>query len=56
MGRRLAVWLAPLLLSACRGVQTTLDPAADQAGNIDVIWRVMLAVCGLMYHWSSLKS
>jgi cytochrome c oxidase subunit 2 len=36
-------------LSACRGVQTMLDPAADQARDIDVIWRVMLVVCGIMY-------
>ena len=26
-----------------------LDPAGDQAGHIDVIWRIMLVVCGVMY-------
>ena len=26
-----------------------LDPAGDQARDIDSIWRVMLAVCGVMY-------
>src|SRR5438105_3249697 len=36
-------------LAACRGVQTMLDPAADQAGHIDVIWRTMLVVCAVMY-------
>jgi cytochrome c oxidase subunit 2 len=36
-------------LAACRGVQTMLDPAADQAGDIGVIWRTMLVVCGVMY-------
>jgi cytochrome c oxidase subunit 2 len=36
-------------LGGCRGVQTMLDPAGDQARHIDVIWRVMLLVCGVMY-------
>lgn len=36
-------------LAGCRGVQTMLDPAGDQARDIDVIWRVMLLVCGIMY-------
>ena len=48
-GRRLAVGLAPFLLSACSGVQTMLDPAADQSRDIDGIWRLMLVVCGIMY-------
>jgi cytochrome c oxidase subunit 2 len=26
-----------------------LDPAGDQARDIDVIWRLMLVVCGIMY-------
>jgi cytochrome c oxidase subunit 2 len=52
MGR---VWrvLAALAIataaSGCHGQQTMLDPAADQARDIDVIWRAMLAVCGVMY-------
>jgi len=36
-------------LAGCRGVQTMLDPVGQQARDIDVIWRLMLAVCGLMY-------
>jgi cytochrome c oxidase subunit 2 len=48
-GTVLSVALLAAALSACRGVQTMLDPAADQARDIDVIWRLMLAVCGLMY-------
>jgi cytochrome c oxidase subunit 2 len=41
--------VAALLLAGCRGVQTMLDPAGDQARDIDVIWRLMLVVCGIMY-------
>jgi cytochrome c oxidase subunit 2 len=40
---------AALGLAACSGVQTMLDPAGRQAQDIDVVWRVMLAVCGIMY-------
>src|SRR5512146_789701 len=47
--RLLAVTAAATALAGCRGVQTVLDPAADQAGDIDVIWRTMLVVCGIMY-------
>lgn len=36
-------------LAGCHGVQTTLDPAGKEASDIDVIWRVMLVVCGIMY-------
>jgi cytochrome c oxidase subunit 2 len=36
-------------LSACRGVQTMLDPVGDQARHIDGLWRTMLVVCGVMY-------
>jgi len=53
MIRRGAAWLtvlaAVVTLGGCRGVQTMLDPAGQQARDIDVIWRVMLAVCGVMY-------
>jgi cytochrome c oxidase subunit 2 len=48
-GRRALACLLPFALAACRGVQTMLDPAAKQAADIDVIWRVMLGVCGFMY-------
>jgi cytochrome c oxidase subunit II len=41
--------VALLLLAACTGRQTMLDPAGEQAQEIDVIWRVMLVVCGVMY-------
>ncbi|WP_374471794.1 cytochrome c oxidase subunit II [Phenylobacterium sp.] len=40
---------AALLLAGCSGIQTTLDPAGDQARHIDVVWRTMLVVCGIMY-------
>jgi cytochrome c oxidase subunit 2 len=46
---RIGLAIAPLLLAGCRGVQTMLDPAGDQARDIDVIWRLMLVVCGIMY-------
>jgi len=47
---RLALAAAPgLVLCSCRGVQTMLDPAGDQARDIDVVWRAMLIVCGGMY-------
>jgi cytochrome c oxidase subunit 2 len=36
-------------LDGCRGVQTMLDPVGDQARSIDVVWRAMLVVCGVMY-------
>jgi cytochrome c oxidase subunit II len=38
-----------VLLGACSGRQTMLDPAGEQAQEIDVVWRVMLVVCGFMY-------
>jgi cytochrome c oxidase subunit 2 len=41
--------LAGLALAGCNRVQTTLEPAADQARAIDGIWRLMLWVCGGMY-------
>jgi cytochrome c oxidase subunit 2 len=49
VGRVLAAAALTLALGGCRGVQTMLDPAADQAGHIDGLWRLMLVVCGLMY-------
>ncbi|HEX3699704.1 MAG TPA: cytochrome c oxidase subunit II [Phenylobacterium sp.] len=45
----IATGLLALPLAACRGVQTMLDPAGDQAAHIQLIWRAMLIVCGLMY-------
>lgn len=48
--KRIAAALAcAALLAGCRGVQSALDPAADQAATIDLIWRLMLAVCGAMF-------
>ena len=44
-----ALVAATLTLCGCRGVQSVLDPAGKQAGDIDVIWRTMLVVCGVMY-------
>lgn len=49
LAKRLLITVAPLTLTACRGVQTMLDPAAKQSGDVDVIWRAMLVVCGFMY-------
>lgn len=46
---RRALPILALGLSGCRGFQTMLDPAADQSRDIDVIWRLMLVVCGIMY-------
>lgn len=47
---RLAFGLGLVLtLGACRGVQTMLDPVGDQARQIDVVWRTMLWVCGIVY-------
>jgi cytochrome c oxidase subunit II len=40
---------AAMALGGCRGVQTMLDPTGDQARQIDVVWRTMLIVCGIMY-------
>ena len=47
--RAVAVFGLALALAGCRGVQTMLDPAGDQARHIDVVWRAMLVVCGIMY-------
>jgi cytochrome c oxidase subunit 2 len=47
--RGIAAALLAATLAGCRGVQTMLDPAGDQARDIDVIWRLMLIVCGVMY-------
>jgi cytochrome c oxidase subunit 2 len=47
--RSLAGAALALALGACSGVQTMLDPAGEQARDIDVIWRTMLVVCGVMY-------
>jgi cytochrome c oxidase subunit 2 len=40
---------AAALLAGCKGAQTMLDPAGDQARDIDGVWRTMLVVCGFMY-------
>ena len=49
MRRALAALPPMLALAGCSGVQTMLDPAGDQARDIDVVWRAMLVVCGVMY-------
>lgn len=49
MKRPLTLWLAVAVLAACSSRQTMLDPAGEQAQEIDVVWRTMLAVCGFMY-------
>ncbi|MFC3067684.1 cytochrome c oxidase subunit II [Phenylobacterium soli] len=48
-GKTLAAAGLASCLAGCRGVQTMLDPAADQSRHIDLIWRTMLGVCGVMY-------
>jgi cytochrome c oxidase subunit 2 len=47
--RLLAAAAACAGLCGCKGVQTMLDPAGRQAADIDLIWRTMLVVCGVMY-------
>jgi cytochrome c oxidase subunit II len=49
MRRALAFVASMLALSACSGIQSALDPAADQASAIGDMWHLMLAVCGFMY-------
>ncbi len=49
MTRKLILVGLALALAACVGRQTMLDPAGEQAQEIDVIWRTMLIVCGFMY-------
>jgi len=47
---RALLFLAPLfLLAGCGGRQSMLNPVGEQAQEIDVVWRVMLGVCGFMY-------
>lgn len=46
---RALLLFALVTLAACSGRQTMLDPAAEQAQEIDIVWRAMLAVCGFMY-------
>ena len=47
--RNLAAVVLASGMGSCRGLQTMLDPAADQARDIDAVWRAMLVVCGVMY-------
>jgi cytochrome c oxidase subunit II len=37
------------LLVGCSGIQSSLDPAGDQAASIKSVWDAMLIVCGVMY-------
>jgi cytochrome c oxidase subunit 2 len=48
---RRAVLIACLAAGGCSapGIQSALDPAADQSAAIHGIWILMLAVCGVMY-------
>ncbi|HEX8231893.1 MAG TPA: cytochrome c oxidase subunit II [Caulobacteraceae bacterium] len=48
LGRAAALILL-LGLAGCQGFQTTLEPQGYQAERIDVIWRLMLVICGVMY-------
>jgi len=41
--------LTPLLLTACSGAQTPLNPAADQSQHLFSLFGLMLVVCGIMY-------
>ncbi|MDB5441511.1 MAG: hypothetical protein JWM33_3938 [Caulobacteraceae bacterium] len=36
-------------ITGCSGVQSVLNPAADQAAQSDIVWKAMLVVCGVMY-------
>lgn len=47
--RSLAALLALGLGGCAARVQTMLEPAGAQARDIEVIWRTMLGVCGVMY-------
>jgi cytochrome c oxidase subunit 2 len=49
MRRASATLLLAAALAGCSGVQSVLDPAADQAAHTLDVWRLMLWVCGLMY-------
>ena len=45
----LAVMLTALVSGGCQGVQSALDPAADQAMAIDRVWWVLVSVCSVVY-------
>jgi cytochrome c oxidase subunit 2 len=47
--RRAFPLVACLALAACAGRQSPLNPTGDQAMFSDLVWRVMLVVCGVMY-------
>jgi cytochrome c oxidase subunit 2 len=49
MSGRWLLLVLPILLAGCSGVQSALDPAADQAADTLDIWRLMLWICGIMY-------
>lgn len=49
MIRRWTVLSPVLALAGCAGVQSALDPAADQASSVYGIWTLMLWVCGVIY-------
>lgn len=47
--RRALLLFACLSLVACSGVQSALDPAADQSRDIKTVFDLMMWVCGFMY-------
>lgn len=47
--KRLAAVAVALLLCGCEGMQSSLDPAGDQAGAIRGVFDLMMWVCGFMY-------
>jgi len=47
--RRVATAALCLLLAGCAGVQSSMDVAGRQAGDIKGVWTLMLWVCGVMY-------
>lgn len=38
-----------VLVVGCSGRQAALDPAGDQAATIEILWTLMLWMCGFMY-------
>lgn len=46
--KRAGLLLLPLL-AGCKGVQSALDPAGEQAARTADLWTIMLWVCGVFY-------
>jgi cytochrome c oxidase subunit 2 len=49
MIRRVVLIGGLLLMAGCAGPQSALDPAGDQAASTELLWRLMLWICGFMY-------